>query len=454
LVSFSVCQFQLTNCPTEKLKHFFGGGTVPRKLFVLSLDGTPYTLLNDAIAQGRLPHLRQLFAQGSFVQMDSVIPTISSVAWATFATGVNPARHGIFGFIDLDSQMRFVIPNAAHLAEKPLWQRLHDAGLRSIWINLPIAYPPAPINGVMISGFLGTQLEESVHPPHLLPVLQRLGYVIDPDPARAHTDPAGFLDDLFAALRARTQLTWHLFEREPWDFFLLHIMETDRLHHFYWDAKDDPHHPYHSLFWKLYSEIDTFVGELIERLPKGCELLLLSDHGFCRITSEVELNLLLQEREFLKFRNGPPQDFSGLSPHTRAFGLIPGRLYVRDRDYERTRSELIELLETLVDPQTHRPVIARVWRREEIYSGPQLSRAADILAVPHNGYDLKARLGATRLFTTSRLQGMHTGDDAFLFVRNYEISTQPKPHLVDLAPTLYALMGLPVPTGWEGRTLL
>lgn len=423
---------------------------MPQKLFVLSLDGTPYTLLTDA----PLPHLRKLLAQGTFTQMDSVIPTISSVAWATFATGVNPAQHNIFGFVDLDAHRHFVIPNARDLSARPLWRRLTELGLRSIWVNLPITYPPEPINGIMISGFLCTQLEEGVHPTRLLPTLKRLSYSIDADPARASSDPDGFLTELFAALEGRRQVTWHLLETEPWDFFLLHIMETDRLHHFFWEAHDDPHNPYYDAFWRLYGEIDRFVGELTERLPKDCELVLLSDHGFCGIEREVELNLWLREQKFLQFRNGTPQDLSELAPQTRAFGLIPGRLYVTDHQYERTRSELIEALETLTDPHTHRPVIARVYRREEIYSGPRLARAADLIAVPHKGFDLKARLGATQLFTKSRLQGMHTFDDAFLFVRGHTLKTQTKPRLLDLAPTLYTLMGLPQPQDFEGRSLL
>jgi predicted AlkP superfamily phosphohydrolase/phosphomutase len=419
-----------------------------RKLFVLSLDGTPYTLLRDYLE--RLPHLRRLFAQGAFVQMDSVIPALSSVAWATFATGVNPAQHNIFGFVDIDDQRRFVIPNAQHLCASPLWQRFSKLGLRSIWVNLPIAYPPEPLNGVMISGFLCTQLEEGVYPPELLPTLQRINYIIDADPARAYTDPEGFLVELRSALEGRRHLTWHLLEREPWDFFLLHIMETDRLHHFFWDAKDDPRHPHHRDFWSFYEELDRFVGELLERLPAECELMLLSDHGFCSLEYEVELNLFLRQRGFLRFGNGAPADLSQLHPSSRAFGLIPGRLYITDKA-ERTRQELIAALHELKDPQG-RPVIARVWQREEIYSGTQLPRAADLIAVPYNGFDLKARLNAQQLFVKSAIQGMHTGDDAFLFVRGHTI--QRRPRLLDLAPTIYTLLGLPIPHEFEGRSLL
>ncbi len=418
------------------------------KLFVLSLDGTPYTLLAHAISQGRLPHLRKLFQQGSFVQMDSVIPTISSVAWATFATGVNPAKHNIFGFVDVDEQRRLVVPNASHMTARPLWQRLTELGLRSIWINLPITYPPEALNGVMVSGFLCTQLEEAVYPTSLLPTLREIDYLIDADPARAYRDPDGFLTELFAALDGRRRLTWHLLETEPWDFFLLHIMETDRLHHFFWDAKDDPHHPHHRDFWRLYEEIDRFVGELLERLPKECELVLLSDHGFCRIEHEVELNVFLREHGFLR-----AADLTQLHPASRVFGLIPGRLYITEREPERTREELTRALYDLKDPQG-RPVIARVWRREELYTGPYLAKAADLIAVPHNGYDLKARLGASQLFVKSRLQGMHTFDDAFLFVRGHALTTPSKPQIVDLAPTLYALAGREPPPDFEGRNLL
>ncbi len=423
---------------------------MPRRLFVLSLDGTPYTLLQQACAQGRMPHLQKLLQEGSFMQMDSVIPTISSVAWATFATGVNPAKHNIFGFVDIDAQRKFFIPNATHLRAKSLWQHFDDLGLRSIWINLPIAYPPTPINGVMISGFLGTRLASCVYPRTLLPALERLNYIVDPDPLRAHSDLDGFMEELCAALAARRALTRQLLQSEPWDFFMLHIMETDRLHHFYWNAKDDPRAPYHRDFWAIYREIDVFIGELTAQLPPDSGFLMLSDHGFCAIQYEVELNLFLKEHGLLKFRNGSAQDLSDLDVQTRAFGLVPGRLYLSD---PRDRETIERLLQQLRDPQTQDPVCARVYQREELYSGPHLPRAADLFAIPRNGYDLKARFNATELFTRTALQGMHTFDDAFLFVRHRKMRLAPKPSLFDLAPTICALLNIPRLPDYEGRNL-
>lgn len=424
---------------------------MPRKLFVLSLDGTPYTLLQQACQKARMPHLHQLLSQGAFVQIDSVIPTISSVAWATFVTGVNPAKHNIFGFVDVDEQKQFYIPNASSLRARTLWQHFDDLGLRSIWINLPIAYPPAPINGVMISGFLATRLEDAVHPDSLLPALQRLHYVIDPDPLRAHSDPEGFMQELFAALAARRALTLHVLRDQPWDFFMLHIMETDRLHHFFWNAKDDRTSPYHRDFWELYQQIDALIGELLAQLPSDTEFLMLSDHGFCAIQYEVELNALLRQHGLLKFRNGPAQDLSDLDAQSHVFGLVPGRLYLCDRA---DRESIEQLLYQLRDPHTHSPVCERIYRRDDLYAGPYLSRAADLFALPHRGYDLKARLNATEVFTRTALQGMHTLDDAFLFVRQHKLRATPKPSLLDLAPTICELLNVPSLPSFEGHNLL
>ena len=434
------------------------------KLFVLSLDGTPYTLLQQALQQGLMPQFAQLLREGSFAQMDSVIPTISSVAWATFATGVNPAKHNIFGFVDRDQNAQLIIPNASNLRAKSLWEYFDENKLRSIWINLPIAYPPPKINGVMISGFLGTELENCVHPSELLPILKGFDYVIDPDPWLARTDRAAFIKELFRTLQARRKITLHLL-KEPWDFFMLHVMETDRLHHFFWDAKDDSRSPFHNSFWGLYREIDQFIGELIATLPSDCALLMLSDHGFCALKREVDLNAYLQQTGFLQYKNGQAQELSDVHPSSRAYSLLPGRLFVNLKgreshgsvslsEYEGVRTEVSEALLELKDPETRASIIKQVVKREKVYSGPHADRAADLIAIPHDGYDLKAKLNGAKLFDKSAINGMHTFDDAFLYIRDRSRKPEPKPALIDVTSTIFALMGLPIPKELEGQNLL
>jgi len=121
-----------------------------KRLFVLSLDGVPFSFLRAGIAAGRFPNIAGL---GTPVRMDSVLPPISSVAWASFSTGVNPGGHGIFGFVDRDPRtMAFKLPSARDLLVPTLWTRLNAAGKRAIVMNVPLTYPPQEIDGIMISG--------------------------------------------------------------------------------------------------------------------------------------------------------------------------------------------------------------------------------------------------------------------------------------------------------------
>ena len=81
------------------------------RIFILALDGTPYTLLKKLIAGNRMPNLKRLVEEADFKQMDSVIPPVSSVAWASFMTGSQPREHGIYGFVERDPEtMNWYVP--------------------------------------------------------------------------------------------------------------------------------------------------------------------------------------------------------------------------------------------------------------------------------------------------------------------------------------------------------
>lgn len=380
------------------------------RLVVMGLDEVPFSLLQEAFAKGRMSEFAQLSREGGFVGMNSVIPTISSVAWATFMTGVNPAKHNIYGFVDLDKDMRRTIPTSSNLKAKTLWQRLNEQGKRTIVINVPVTYPPKPVNGILVSGFLSPSLDRACYPSAISHRLSAMGCVIDPDPWKAKDDKEGFLEDCFKALRTRKEVALEFIRKEDWDFFMLHVMETDRVNHFYWDGYENEGSPYHQRFWEFYGEVDRTIAEVHATLPKGTEILILSDHGFCVIKQEVDINAYLRQQGFLGFRDGAEEP-ADILPDSKAYSLIHGRIFVNlkgrefmgsveRRDYESLREEIAESLLELRDPETGDPFIQRVYKREELYEGPYFARAADLIAHPHRGYDLKAKIGdpSTRPF--------------------------------------------------------
>ena len=100
-----------------------------------------------------------------------------------------------------------------------------------------------------------------------------------------------------------------------------------------------------------------------------------------------------------------------------------------------------------------RPVLRRVWRREEIYSGPRASSAPDLVLASEPGFDLKGALAKGVLADRDIFSGMHTPDDAVFYLRGKPLITE-KPRVMDLSPTILALMGLEVPAEMDGRVLL
>ena len=430
-----------------------------KRLFILSLDGVPYSFLQEGISAGRFSNIDHL---GEMVEITSVFPPVSSAAWATFATGVNPANHGIFGFIDRDpATMIKRIPTSRDLVSPTIWQMLNDAGRRTIAINVPLTYPPREVNGVMISGFLCTKLEQGVQPPSLLPRLKRLDYRIDPDPTLAAEDRAGYLDEILTTLRARRRALLALLE-EPWDLFMCHVMMTDRINHFFWADGQEEDSAFNERFWQFYDEIDALVGEVNAALSSNAEFLVLSDHGFCRLCHEVDLNAYLAEGGFLRFKDNG-EGLSGVDPSSRAYGLLPGRIYVNlagreksgavpETQYDRSREELAALFDELKDPQGN-PVISKTVYREQAYAGRLINQAPDLLVLPHDGYDLKARSSPGPVFTPAEHRsGMHTYDDAFALLRGRRLRGGGS--ILDVTPVLFQLLGLPIPSHLEGDSLL
>ncbi|MHB1391463.1 MAG: alkaline phosphatase family protein [Thermoleophilia bacterium] len=104
---------------------------------VIGLDGTPYSFLKEEMAAGNLPNMAQLLANGAFGRMETEIPSVSSVAWASFMTGKNPGEHGIFGFTDRKAgTYDLFFRNYDHLQAEPVWDRLSRDGRRCCVINV------------------------------------------------------------------------------------------------------------------------------------------------------------------------------------------------------------------------------------------------------------------------------------------------------------------------------
>ncbi|MCC7417358.1 MAG: alkaline phosphatase family protein [Acidobacteria bacterium] len=148
---------------------------VDRKLVVLGFDGLDPDLVARWIDAGTLPNMRAVAARGALRPLETAASGSPASAWASFATGVNPGRHDIYGLFARDPATyapafalvrrepgRFflqTIPTTPASAVSlrrgtSFWVRAGETGVRSSILAVPGTYPPEPVpNGELLSGF-------------------------------------------------------------------------------------------------------------------------------------------------------------------------------------------------------------------------------------------------------------------------------------------------------------
>jgi predicted AlkP superfamily phosphohydrolase/phosphomutase len=349
-----------------------------------------------------------------------------------------------------------------------IWDALGAHGKRSIVLNIPNTYPAKDINGVLVSGFVAVNIERAVTPASVLPVLKSHGYKIDVDYVNANERVDAFFADLATTLAGRRRALTHFLREDDWDCFIGVITETDRLHHYFWNVYADAASPLHQRFLDFYKAVDDAIGELVDALPDGTPLFVIADHGHTLIETEFYPNVWLRREGLLAFKTPTPKSVADLDPASKAFILDPGRIYLNLKgrfangvvepgaEAEDLLARIAEGLAAIEYPGPpvngiRRPV-KRVFRRDEIYAGPELELAPDAVLHFSDGFDIKGAVARDDLFGRSALTGMHTYDDSLLYVNRPGFARDDLA-ITDLAPTILAMLGVAPAQPMDGRVL-
>jgi predicted AlkP superfamily phosphohydrolase/phosphomutase len=158
-----------------------------KRLIVIGFDGQDPNFTDRLLQQGKLPNFERLAELGCYHRLATTYPSVSPVAWSSFSTGVHPAKHNIFDFLDRDRRTYLPILSSTRIDKvdrflrlgrfrlplgsprlrllrksKPFWAIL---GERSIWstiLRVPITFPPdrfygAQLSAMSVPDLLGTQ---------------------------------------------------------------------------------------------------------------------------------------------------------------------------------------------------------------------------------------------------------------------------------------------------------
>jgi len=346
------------------------------------------------------------------------------------------------------------------------------------------------------------------------------------------------LEKILSAIRQKAATTKYLIQKYPWDCAMILFGESDGVGHHFWKYCDRqsplftsrPPGMEDSIF-RVYQELDRQLGELRDLLPPETTTLIMSDHGFGGVSNNVLFpNCWLREQGMLGFRGGVsrwvsrkldglkvravaklPSRFKRMLyraakgkvggieakvrygiidwPRTKAYfeenpyypslrinvkGRQPQGVVEPGQEYEKLRTELIERLEDWRHPDTGERIVERAYRREEVYQGPHLEDAPDIVVhwSMHENYTYAFKVSSKSkglawleeidpnhpenfAFFTGK-SGSHRDDGIFLAEGPGVLpgKTLQGAKIIDVAPTLLHLLDVPVPGDMDGRVLL
>jgi predicted AlkP superfamily phosphohydrolase/phosphomutase len=460
------------------------------KTVVVGLDGANWEHLEPWIEGGELPNLKMLKQRGAWSRSASELPYVTFPNWKCYSTGKNPGKLGVFWWELVDVANRSVsMPNSRSFDGAELFDYLSAAGLRCGVINMPTTYPPRHLDGgFMIAGGPGCADRGYTAPTELEKELtDRFGYCTHPGIATSKRKR--YIQKVLDLIDLRFEAGKYLMDRV--DFLQITVFYINMLQHFFW--KDDP-------VLEGWRRIDRHLGDFMAR---DCRLVLLSDHGCCRIDRIFNINAWLVEKGYLvlmkdfssdrvpiglkrlisRLRRNPalrsrvrrwlpPQLLNRIGllqeelrgslkfqmidwDQTVAFASGQGPVYLNPGS-PRFRSgldeELADRLESLRDPSIDRPPVLRVHRRDEVYRGDYLYRAPDLVAEQNEGFYINGRVGKTILFEPTDLwQAENSRLGIFLM---YGPGVAPgfkgETKITDIAPTLLRWHGLPVPADMDG----
>jgi predicted AlkP superfamily phosphohydrolase/phosphomutase len=419
------------------------------KAVLIGLDGADWRLLKPWMAEGLLPTLYRLVSEGVSGKLRSTIRPESSVAWSSLSTGVNPGKHGIFGFAEsVPSSYNFRLINASNVNVRRFWDALGDAGLKIGVLNMPVTYPPSSVNGFVIGGMLTPGLDTNfTYPASLRSRLLRHfpDYLIDA--GDLVSDRQALVDKAHRYTEQQLAMTLWLMQEEPCDFFSVVFTAPDRIQHFLW-ADMDREHPAHlkqptstlsNAILQLYKQLDQAIAQILSQLSENTLVIIVSDHGFNGVQRRFYVNEWLTQHGYIRLkpeitrwrsdlvgwvkRNigtwqwlrrikrailSPRLSLTDLESHafekavdwsrTRAYFSLVGGLHInlegRDpqgivsfSDYPLLCEELVEQLMALVDPETQRPILTNVYHRTELYAGPYVAKSPDLILEPQREND-------------------------------------------------------------------
>ncbi len=413
------------------------------KVLFIGIDSADGELIRTWAAAGVLPTFRALFERTRCGVTITPPGLFVGSIWASFATGVSPARHGQFWFRQLRSGTYQIVRHRPRdIRARTFWDALSQAGRRVAVIDVPETHRVDGLNGIQL-------VDWGTHAPDLAGFHTWPPALAKEVTARFGRDPVGLCDrrrdpealsslpqDLLARVQRKADLSSHFLAQENWDLFVTTFSEAHCVGHQLWHVHD-PTHARHDValaraqgdpIRDVYVAIDAAVGRLIAEAGADAHVFILCSHGMGPLAGgnfllDDALQRLdgvppLNKRQWLdsllwcwqrtpraiRTLLGPLRDAlvrrivsaptwvdesrrSFQVPSNDGFGAIRVNLVGREprgriqagAEYDEFCAALTSDLLSLINVDTGLPAVHRVLRVADLYNGPALHELPDLL---------------------------------------------------------------------------
>lgn len=455
-----------------------------KKVLLLGLDGATWRIIQPLFAQGKLPNLQRLVHEGSSGVLKSLEPMVSPTIWTSIASGKRPEKHGVWDFVVAAKNVRC----------KRIWDMTTERGIKTGLCSYMVTWPPPEVHGFVIPGSFSRGVEThpaSLQPIRELDVMQRsehrktptellklawqcrkLGVRSSSFVAAASTLAqikmnGEFLAKFFETRRIGAQFYADVFVRQARAFqteLSMYItMLIDATSHNYWKfmeperfAKVDQAEveKYRDTIYRAYESSDATLGYILQNLrDENTVVLVLSDHGF---QSVPEAQGRTPDRTVRILPEALMTTLGWNLEKVRTFN-IRGSTFFRDQEENAARIQQMEEDLCLIRLAASNAMLFNVSRDPSNNLEIRLRDEVEELD------DLAVRLPDGRVIAANKIiegdtggiSGDHHPDGILIAAgagirRGHQLASA---SVLDITPTLLALLGLPVGRDMDGRVL-
>jgi len=475
-----------------------------KRIIVIGFDGASWDFLDPWIAEGSLPTFRYLIQNGVKGCLESTIPPVTFPAWRCYSSGKNPGKLGVYGFTKFyPNALRVRVCNSTYFKSRDVWDYLGRAGLKVAIIDMPGTYPPKKVNGIMVSE-TPFPTNDYVYPTEFRKTLKKINYkdFYEFEQLFLIAKRGKILKDILEVIKSRFRLLNVLLEDSSYSFIHLTIFPTDAIAHYLWNSEESLE------IWKV---IDMELKSIIQKINISNKkaknyLFIISDHGMRLYKETFYLNTWLWKKGYLVLKKRKTfklicnhlfkmivinilKAFPHLSPYlkkilansnilrtigslifspievisqnidkrSKAIATSGGIYIINEKDKNLRKKLAIEIAEKLRHFKGRYGKVMRcVYLKEDIYKGPYLNEAPDVVYVASNEYDIKYSLsfkifgGKHRWIATHKPEGIFI---AYGYNIKKGVILSPKIKIYDIAPTILHIFGVPIPKDMDGRVL-